>query len=135
MTWCKKKKKTLRVLLRSPTALPPVDDDDANPSSLGFEDSQNILEGPTGNRKAKTLSERPSGSEDETILCDIYSLVGYVGDKLNEEFNPTITEPSQHGLGRVQYKTDDFPRPVDLRLRLGGCSASSRRTSSAGRNR
>ena len=67
----KKKKKTLRVLfLRSPTALlPEVDDDDANPSSLGFvKIRKNILEGPTGNRKAKTLSDDLVGSEDETIL-------------------------------------------------------------------
>ena len=110
----KKKKKTLRVLfLRSPTALlPEVDDDDANPSSLGFvKIRKNILEGPTGNRKAKTLSDDLVGSEDETILpCDILiRSVGYVGDKLEPSLIPSDNNGTiaHDGLGRVQYKTDD----------------------------
>ena len=109
-----KKKKTLRVLfLRSPTALlPEVDDDDANPSSLGFvKIRKNILEGPTGNRKAKTLSDDLVGSEDETILpCDILiRSVGYVGDKLEPSLIPSDNNGTiaHDGLGRVQYKTDD----------------------------
>ena len=110
----KKKKKTLRILfLRSPTALlPEVDDDDANPSSLGFvKIRKNILEGPTGNRKAKTLSDDLVGSEDETILpCDILiRSVGYVGDKLEPSLIPSDNNGTiaHDGLGRVQYKTDD----------------------------
>ena len=110
----KKKKKALRVLfLRSPTALlPEVDDDDANPSSLGFvKIRKNILEGPTGNRKAKTLSDDLVGSEDETILpCDILiRSVGYVGDKLEPSLIPSDNNGTiaHDGLGRVQYKTDD----------------------------
>ena len=110
----KKKKKALRVLfLRSPTALlPEVDDDDANPSSLGFvKIRKNILEGPTGNRKVKTLSDDLVGSEDETILpCDILiRSVGYVGDKLEPSLIPSDNNGTiaHDGLGRVQYKTDD----------------------------
>ena len=106
----KKKKKTLRVLfLRSPTALLP--EDDANPSSLGFvKIRKNILEGPTGNRKAKMLSD-DLGSEDETILpCDILiRSVGYVGDKLEPSLIPSDNNGTiaHDGLGRVQYKDDD----------------------------
>ena len=106
----KKKKKTLRVLfLRSPTALLP--EDDANPSSLGFvKIRKNILEGSTGNRKAKMLSD-DLGSEDETILpCDILiRSVGYVGDKLEPSLIPSDNNGTiaHDGLGRVQYKDDD----------------------------
>ena len=104
----KKKKKILRVIfLHSPTGLLP--EDDASSSSLGFvKIRKNILQGPSGNRKA-TLSA--DAAKDETILpCDILiRSVGYVGDKLDPKLVPSDDNGtiSHDGLGRVQYNEED----------------------------
>ena len=104
----KKKKKILRVIfLHSPTGLLP--EDDASSSSLGFvKIRKNILQGPSGNRKA-TLSD--DAAKDETILpCDILiRSVGYVGDKLDPKLVPSDDNGtiSHDGLGRVQYNEED----------------------------
>ena len=103
----KKKKKILRVIfLHSPTGLLP--EEDAS-SSLGFvKIRKNILQGPSGNRKA-TLSD--DAAKDETILpCDILiRSVGYVGDKLDPKLVPSDDNGtiSHDGLGRVQYNEED----------------------------
>ena len=104
----KKKKKILRVIfLHSPTGLLP--EDDASSSSLGFvKIRKNILQGPSGNRKA-TLSD--DAAKDETILpCDILiRSVGYVGDKLDPKLVPSDDNGtiSHDGLGRVHYNEED----------------------------
>jgi adrenodoxin-NADP+ reductase len=103
----KKKKKILRVIfLHSPTGLLP--EEDAS-SSLGFvKIRKNILQGPSGNRKA-TLSD--DAAKDETILpCDILiRSVGYVGDKLDPKLVPSDDNGtiSHDGLGRVHYNEED----------------------------
>jgi len=104
----KKKKKILRVIfLHSPTGLLP--EDDASSSSLGFvKIRKNILQGPSGNRKAMLSAD---AAKDETILpCDILiRSVGYVGDKLDPKLVPSDDNGtiSHDGLGRVQCNEED----------------------------
>ena len=95
------------IFLHSPTGLLP--EDDASSSSLGFvKIRKNILQGPSGNRKA-TLSA--DAAKDETILpCDILiRSVGYVGDKLDPKLVPSDDNGtiSHDGLGRVQYNEEE----------------------------